>query len=311
MVLEAIRRMDADASELLAGVNSAPLADLRSSLGGAKSVRAKLEAFLAQAAHLIAVVERHGDGGAGVLVEEAGVSRREARSHTQTAKQLREMPRLRDAVKSGQVSFRNATRLANAASSTSSDAVDSDPELLAQAASLTEDQFARTARRWSRDHQSDQGEAQHERLRKRRSLRVVNGDDGMKHLHGSFDPVTGTRIANRIRHVAKDLYNNDKKAAAYGGCERRSFEQCMADALDALTGGSGLASSNACTSTRPRPAEITVVAHLNESSGRLVAEVTGGEPLPPSILDELMCNSILTAVLFSSKGVPLWQGYTK
>ncbi len=64
--------MDADASELLAGVNAAPIADLRSSLGEAKSVRAKLEAFLAQAAHLIAVVERHGDNGAGVLVEEAG-----------------------------------------------------------------------------------------------------------------------------------------------------------------------------------------------------------------------------------------------
>ena len=48
------------------------------------------------------------------------------------------------------------------------------------------------------------------------------------------------------------------------------------------------------------------------SSGRLVAElVTGGDPLPPSILDELMCNSTLTGVLFSSKGVPLWQGYTK
>ncbi len=222
------------------------------------------------------------------------------------------MPRLRDAVKSGQVSFRNATRLASAASNTSADAVDSDSELLTKASSLTEDQFARTARRWSRDHQSDQGEAQHERLRKRRSLRVVNGDDGMKHLHGSFDPVTGTRIANRIRHFAKDLYDNDKKSAATGSVrERRTFDQCMADALDALTGGSGSASSDACTSTRPRPAEITVVAHLNESSGRLVAEVTGGEPLPPSILDELMCNSTLTGVLFSSKGVPLWQGYTK
>ncbi len=247
MVLEVVRRMDADASELLVGVDSARLADLRLSFGRVRSIRTKLEAFGAQAARLIAAVERHGDSGAGVLVEEAGVSRREAHRHTETAKRLQEMPRLRDAVKSGHVSFRNAERLAEAASTTSSNTVDSDTELLSKAATLTEDEFARAARRWSRDHQSDQGEAQHAKLRRRRSLRFFDDDDGMKHLRACLDPVTGARITNRIRHIVKDLYDSDKQNALNGDAhQRRTFDQCMADALEVLTAGSASGDSNSC-----------------------------------------------------------------
>ncbi len=316
MLIEAFRRADENISEMLSCLGSAPLADLRTCIGDGKSMRARLEMFFAQAAHLIASVERHGDGGAGVLVEAAGVSRREAQRHTQTAKRLGEMPRLREAVESGRVSFRNAERLTKAASETSSAAIESDTELLEKAASLNDDQFARTARRWSRDHQSDNGEAEHARLRQRRSLRIFDGDDGMKHLRACLDPVTGTRIANRMRHAAKGLYDSDKKSAANGiASERRSFDQCMADALDVLTTGSDSmgsgSSSTACPTSRPGHAEISVVAHLDQGSSRLVAELVGGDPLPPSVLDELICNSTLTGVLFSSKGVPLWQGYTK
>ncbi len=213
--------------------------------------------------------------------------------------------------RSGRVSFRNAERLVKAAGATSSAAVESDSELLGLAASLTDDQFVRVAKRWSRAQQGDEGEALHLRLRRRRSLRFFEDDDGMTHLHGCFDPVTGTRIANRLRRVSKRAFNSDKRDAGLSsGFERRSFDQCMADALDVSTTGSGSA-EHGCVLSPGGPAEISVVAHLNKESSRLVAEVVGGDPLPPSVLDELMCNSTLKGLLFSSKGVPLWQGYTK
>ncbi len=126
MVLEAFRQVDAGVSEMLARVDGASLDDLRTCLHRAKSVRARFDAFYAKSAHLIAAVERHGDSGAGALVESTGISQREARSHTETAKRLREMPRLREAVESGEVSFRNAERLAKAANETGSSAVESD-----------------------------------------------------------------------------------------------------------------------------------------------------------------------------------------
>ncbi len=53
-------------------------------------------------------------------------------------------------------------------------------------------------------------------------------------LHGEFDKITGTRIHNRIRHIANKLFDNDKKLPKD---DRREFPQCMADALPHHTTG--------------------------------------------------------------------------
>ena len=56
----------------------------------------------------------------------------------------------------------------------------------------------------------------------------------MVHLRGEFDAVTGRRIGNRLRAEAARMHDADKKGSGDSG-ERRSFDQCMADALDQLT----------------------------------------------------------------------------
>ena len=59
-----------------------------------------------------------------------------------------------------------------------------------------------------------------------------DGKPSPPHLHGEFDPVAGRRIGNRLQATARRLYDADKKQAE-ADSERRSFDQCMADALDA------------------------------------------------------------------------------
>jgi len=143
---------------------------------------------------------------------------------------------VRDAVESGRVSQANAKRLADAVEKTSAADIESDRELLAKAESMRPEQFAREARRWTADHQADGGESDHRRMRARRCVRIWDGDDGMVHLRGEFDPVTGKRIANRLREAASRLHDTDKQQATdSNGRKRRSFDQCMADALDQLT----------------------------------------------------------------------------
>ncbi len=206
--------------------------ELRAALEQTRVLMATGAAFQTAAAELIATRERHGDGGAEVLAVSAGLTQSEAHSQVKTAQVLRKVPKLRDAVQNGQVPQANARRLADVITKTSADAVAGDAELLKQAASLRPEQFGVATRRWITAQQGDNGASEHARQRAKRYLKFYDTDDGMIALHGEFDKITGTRIHNRIRHIAGQFFTNDKKLPK---TQRRQFPQCMADALDHTT----------------------------------------------------------------------------
>ena len=306
MLIEAARRAEAAAKEMLACINagSAPCTEVREALEVSKAFIAVTSAFQVGAAQVIAAAERHGDGGTQVLADTAGMSRREAHSQVKTARVIEAAPAVRDAVETGRVSQANARRLAEVISKTSAADVESDGDLLAKAQSMRPEQFTKEARRWAADRQHDGGEADYRRLRARRYVRIWDSDDGTVELHGKFDPVAGRRIGNRLQAEALRLYDTDKKQAANGsdGGERRSFNQCMADALDNLTANN--------TSANGKPfADICVVAHLDEATGKLVAETPQGQRLPQAVLEELACNAKFVGVLYDRAGKPIWRAH--
>ena len=312
MLIEAARRAEAAAKEMLTCINagSASCAEARAALEISRAFMAAGSAFQAGAARVIAKAERHGDGGTQVLADTAGMSRHEALSQVKTARSIGAAPAVRDAVESGQVSQANAKRLADAIDRTSADVVGSDDELLAKAQSMRPEQFTREARRWVADRQDDGGEGEHARQRARRRVRVWDGDDGMVHLRGEFDAVTGKRIENRLRTEARRLHDTDKKRAAEDShTQRRSFDQCMADALDYLT---NTASSGGSSSGGGKPfADICVVAHVDDATGELIAELPDGERLPKAVLEQLSCNAKLTGVVYDRGGKPIWRTHSR
>ena len=316
MLVDAVERAESAVAEMLALARSGNAAtpDMRFGLERTNPIVSILRAFQAVAAASIAASEQHGDRGAGVLRHTTGVSRRQAESHVKTSEVLESMPAVREALETGKVSFANASRLAQAGEKVGTDAVQADPALMSNAESMPEDQFAREARRWVAQHQPDGGEADHERLRQQRSVRMWNGEDGMTHLKAELDPVTGERIRNRLEADARRMYKADKKSAGAGGSSRRTFQQCMADALDRTTATSAAAASAGAggrgNAAHPL-ADIAVVAHLDEETSRIVAQLANGEPLPPSVLEQLMCRSAITPLLYGSSGVPLWRGVTR
>ena len=303
MLIESARRAHAAAKETLALVNegSASCAEMREMLEESKAAIAAMSAAQTLAAASIAGRERHGDGGTQVLADAAGMSRRDAHTQVRTAETLGAVPAVREAVEAGRVSQANAKRLAAAVTSTSAADVESDRELLAKAESMRPEQFVREARRWTADHQADGGAADYRRLRAKRSVRVFDGDDGMVHLRGEFDPVTGKRIASRLRAEAAHLHDSDKTAAK-DGAARRSFDQCMADALDNLTN-----ITSARQGTGKPLADICVVAHVDDDTGELVAELPDGARLPKTVLEQLSCNAKLTGVVYGRTGKPIWR----
>ena len=304
MLIEAARRAEAAVKEMLdiANDGSATTGELRDALGISKSVAGICTAFQTSAAAAVAGRERHGDGGAEVLAASAGLPRREAHSQVKTAEALRDVPAAREAVESGRVSPTNAKRLAEAIDKTSADAVGADDDLLAKAESMDPERFARETRRWVTDQEADGGESEHRRQRARRCVRMWNTDDGMVALRGEFDAATGRRIENRLRAEAGRMHDADKRRASGEGTDRRTFDQCMADALDNLT------ASNASDGGNGKPiADICLIAHVDSDIGKLVAKLPDGTRLPQAVLEELSCNAKLTGVIYDRKGKPIWR----
>ena len=307
MLIEAARRAEAAVKEMLACADegAASCSELLEGLEISKVIDGANAAFQVSAAATVAGRERHGDGGAEVLAARAGLSRNEARSQVKTAETLSGTPRLRDAVAGGRVSTANARRLAEAVDKTSAADVASDGELLAKAETMRPEDFAKEARRWATDRQGDGGAADYARQRSRRRLRMWDGDDGMVHLHGEFDAVTGKRIHNRLEADARRMYDGDKKNAANGDGERRTFHQCMADALDNLTSTPG----GVAASGTPF-ADICVVAHVDDATGELVAELPDGARLPSEVLEQLACNAKFTGLIYDRDGKPIWRTHS-
>ena len=317
MVIELVERLDAAASELLACLKRADVSseELLGVLSGTRAVRGKLDAVQALAAASVAGSQRHGDGGVHVLAESTGMSRSDARSQVRTAAAVGAMPAVRDAVEDGRISSANARRLADALDKTSAAEIESDGELLAKAESLPADKFAKEAKRWTAERQTDGGEAQYRRQRARRAVRIWDGDDGMVHLYGQFDPVTGRRIRSRLNAEAHRLFGTDKRQARGGkdsarggpgkGRDRadggvRSLTQCMADAFENMTAG---------IPGGGKPyADIALVARLDPDTEKLMASTGDGDPLPVGVIERLAGESSWFGLVLSAKGVPMWKG---
>ena len=234
MVVEAMHQVREGLAELIRLVNDAATstADARAVLEESKAFGAQVAVLQADAAALVAARDRHGDGGVGVLARAAGLSRRDAASQVKTVETLQEMPAVRDALESGEISVANARVLAAACEKTSAEQVEQDGDLLAQAAVLSPEQFAREAGRWAARREVDDGEERYRRQRARRRLSFWDGDDGMVHLRGELDPVTGAKVRRRFSREAERLRRADLRSA---GGEKRNPNQRMADALDTLT----------------------------------------------------------------------------
>ncbi|MDE0267410.1 MAG: DUF222 domain-containing protein [Acidimicrobiaceae bacterium] len=215
MLISITEQVDKSLAEMLICVRSGrvSIGEVRDALTLSKSVSSRLVAFQTAAAAVVSRVEGHGDDGVGVLRNSIGVSKREASRKVQTAGELRKLPKVSDAVDEGKISFGNADALAKASRDVNPEAVQEDSVLLAEAEVMPEDRFARRVRRWAAQRQRDRGEADFARKRARRSVRVWDGDDGMTHLKGEFDPVTGARIRSRLNEVALLFYRGDKKQA--------------------------------------------------------------------------------------------------
>ena len=309
MSLDAVQsdldRVEAGLDRLIGHLNSgaAGTEGAQRILEKSKAFEARCAVLRADSARVVSAAERHGDNGTAVLAALAGLSRREAAAQVKTVEALDALPQAREALAAGDLSMANARTLARASETAGAAAVEGDGSLLAKAASQTPEQFSREARRWESRRSPDNGEDRYRRQRARRQLRTwTNEADGMVHVRGEFDPVTGAKLQTRLLKEAEKLRRCDLDNPQG---EQRSYNQRLADALGTLTSGSTGASGDKAS------VEISIVQHLTPEGDKAFAEISGGDTIPPSVLEEHFCDSPVVGVVYSSKGVPLWRGTTQ
>ena len=328
MVTNTARRVREGLAELIRLANdpATPTSDLRVLLGECKTFGGQLAVLQADTAAGVAGRERHGDSGVGVLAQAVGLSRRDAAGQVKVAKQLQSLPSVRDAVESGDISIANARVLSGASERTGAEQVEQDSELLQKAAMLSPEQLAREAGRWAAQRRPHDAEGIYRRQRARRRLSFWDDDDGMVHLRGELDPVTGAKVRKRFVQEVERLRRLDLHSS---GGQKRSLDQRMADALDTLTSHGSIyaridgatkeaddakgASDNGgkCRCSSRPSADITIVQHLSADGTDAFAEIAGGGVIPQSVLEEHFCNARINGVVFSSEGMPLWHGHAK
>ncbi|MDE0699625.1 MAG: DUF222 domain-containing protein [Acidimicrobiaceae bacterium] len=279
--------------------------ELTAVVEGAGKVVAAMTSLQARCATEIDGLDDGGVNSKTVLREAGRMSTRNANSVAKTAAGLAEMPKLAESLAGGKITAEHAAVAVGAAAKTSAEQVDEQLADVAEKSSV--DMFAETSRRWVNRNQSDDGEELHKRQRRNRCFKDWINEEGMGVLVAELDPTSYQEVRKAINAEYDRLWRDD------GGRDGtpddvRTPQQRRADALVSLVTNPTSAGPN---SARMQLTVIADVERLRAENPTGVAEIVGGEALPQSVLERLMCIATVTGVVFDGKGQPIWVGRDK
>ncbi|MCY3851703.1 MAG: DUF222 domain-containing protein [Acidimicrobiaceae bacterium] len=285
------------------GTSGLSRSDLAGLVEGAGRV---IAAFSALQTRCAIEIEALGDGGVNsktVLRESGRMSTRSANSVAKTAAGLAEMPRLAESLAKGTITVEHATAAVGAAAKTSAKQVDDELAPLAEKSSV--DAFVEHSRRWANRNQPDDGADAYQRQRRNRSFKDWVNDAGMGVLVAELDQVSYQQVRKAISAEYDRLWRDDGGRDGTPD-EVRTPTQRRADAFTSLI--SGPISNKRPDSARMQLSVIADIERLRGDDPAGVAEIVGGEALPQSALERLMCVSTITPMIFDGRGQPLWVG---
>ncbi|MCQ3806032.1 MAG: 13E12 repeat family protein, partial [Acidimicrobiia bacterium] len=279
-------------------------AELEGLVAGAGRVVAAMGALQARCATEIEALDDGGVSSKTVLREAGRMSTRAANKVARTAAGLVEMPKLAESLAQGKITTEHAEVAVSAAVKTSPQQVNDQLAGLAEESSV--DAFVEQSRRWVNRNQPDNGTGRYERQRRDRSLKHWVDDEGMGILFAKLDPVSYQQVRKAIDVEYDRLWRGD------GGRDGspddvRTVPQRMADAFVALLTNPARRKPG---STRHQLIAIADIERLRGDDPTGVAEIVGGEALPQTVLERLICTAAVTGIVFDGKGQPLWVGRT-
>ena len=250
-----------------------------------------------------------------VLRQSGKVSGRESKRMAKVAKQLSDMPKVKERFATGELTASHVNALANAAEKVGPDVVDGDQTLLEAADEMPPDRFGRHARKWSEKKLIELGVDPLERQRRAREAKLwVEKDTGLgvvmaklpRHQFELVRQAVDRHYLHLLRQDGTDGRSPD---------DLRTPKQRAADALfELLTNRSALSGEaiggpggmRAKAST-----QLIVTAPLGVVDGTDPGgqpEIIGVGPVPRRFLRTLSPDTDLAGMIFDRAGRPLWLG---
>ena len=276
--------------------------ELEGLVAGSGRVIAALSALQTRCATEIEALDDGGVNSKTVLREAGRMSTRNANTVAKTAAGLAEMPKFAESLAGGAITVEHAAVAVGAAAKTSAEQVDDELSKLAETSSV--DVFAEQSRRWVNRNQPDDGAELYQRQRRSRLFKNWVNEDGMGVLLAELDP-TSYQQALKAINVEYDRMWRDDGGRDGTPDDVRTPQQRKADAFVALITDAG---RRGPASTRMQLIAVADIERLRADNPTGVAEIIGGEALPQTVLERLMCMATVTGVVFDGKGQPIWVG---
>ncbi len=231
------------------------------------------------------------------------VSAKTARSEARRSKAATTLPKIGDALSSGETSAEHVDAVADALSGLSDDEAanfaEGQDELCADAKRLPPEVFRKKAKALAERARGDHGRKTAKQQREASEFKSWTGRDGMGHFRGSLDSERFAAFVGAIDRQTASMAND-----SVGGPEPlRKDSNLAAAALCEL-----VASANG---GRRRTHISLVVDHDTTTTGRhdhSVCETSDGRPINPDAADRLACDAVIQKVLLDTRGLPIDVG---
>ena len=297
-----------------ARIRPMPQRDADHTLGMLSRIQSVAASLMCDVTEMLAATNTETDP-AEVLRQGARLPTRESKRMAKIAKQLSDMPKVKERFATGEITPGHVNALANAAEKVGPEAVDTDETLLDAADQMLPDSFDRHARKWSDQKLIEQGLDPLERQRRAREAKLwVDKDTGLGVLMAKlprpqFEHLRQAVDNHYMHHLRQDGANGQDPD------EVRTPKHRLADVVFELLTNRSAFTGEFITETVGIKAKASTQVILTAPVGVVDGtnpnghvEIIGVGPVPRQILQTLTPDTELAGMIFDRRGRPLWLG---
>ena len=283
-------------------------------LGMLSRIQSVSASLMCDAAEMLAATKAETDP-AEVLRQGARIPTRDSKRMAKMAKQLSEMPKVKERFATGEITPGHVNALANAAEKVGPDAVNGDETLLEAADQMLPDTFDRHARKSSDQKLIEAGLDPLERQRRAREAKMwVEKDTELGVLMAKlprpqFEQIRQAVDNHYMHHLRQD------GADGHSPDKVRTPKQRLADVVFELFTNRSALTGEFITETVGIKAKASTQLILKVPFGVVdgthpngQVEIIGVGPVPREILQTLTPDTNLAGMIFDRAGRPLWLG---